>query len=281
MRIQEKHQFSVLDLGIEGIAAPCGCGELDILIGNSKDRPLHVLPGNSTIYLCGTCTSTFDVAWKLHGACLSCWGSVIAYAQTRGRGQMRRIWHSPPGNLYVSCILPDAFSAFGDAATLVASYLLLLALRGEGCNLYIKWPNDFMSVQAGDYRKAGGVLLEERDGTLTAGFGLNLLHAPSSEVLHNNRSTAAAVSSGKAPAILWAHLIAAMQEHYADLHMLSRQNVLRLIESELVWRGQSVCLHDNGQTYRGTLVGLSTEGHVLLQEEQGVAAFSSGTLQLA
>ena len=143
------------------------------------------------VYIAGRCTSTFNLAWQLQeNDMLPEWGAVLCSCQTEGRGQLRRTWHSPRGNLYVSFRLPSDANLQGDAASLVTGGLLARAFEALGFPLSLKWPNDLLL--AGN-AKVGGLLLEERSGVILAGLGLNLAECPPAAALRADRATPAAV----------------------------------------------------------------------------------------
>ena len=55
----------------------------------------------------GTVPSVLDTAWQaVAEGRLNVFDSILAAAQTAGRGQYRRNWHSPEGNLYAALRLP-------------------------------------------------------------------------------------------------------------------------------------------------------------------------------
>src|SRR5574340_730401 len=103
---------------------------------------------------------------------------VFADCQTRGKGRLQRIWHSPPGcNLYASLILRPAMDP-AEAARITltvggAIAEMISGLGEEGVEL--KWPNDVL-IRG---RKVCGILTEMRttgkvlDG-LVVGIGLNV-----------------------------------------------------------------------------------------------------------
>mgnify|MGYP006203459067 FL=1 len=104
---------------------------------------------------------------------------VMAFEQTKGRGQMGSEWVSEPGkNLTVSVLVKDVpvemVSIYDFNVAVALAAVALLQWNGiEKVN--VKWPNDIMAEQ----KKVGGILIEnslKSDGTFTAvvGFGLNL-----------------------------------------------------------------------------------------------------------
>ena len=105
--------------------------------------------------------------------------AVMAFEQTKGRGQMGSEWVSEPGkNLTVSVLVKDVpaemVSIYDFNVAVALAAIALLQSNGiERVN--VKWPNDIMAEQ----KKVGGILIEntlKSDGTFTAvvGFGLNL-----------------------------------------------------------------------------------------------------------
>lgn len=175
-------------------SCPATSSEAAEIIAKGND-PTHSFAAElsvpATVYIAGESTSTFSVAWQLlSDGYLPEWGAVISSCQKEGRGQLRREWHSPRGNLYVSFRLPDSPVLHGDAASLIAGYLIVRAFRDLGFPLSLKWPNDLVLHEK---FKVGGLLLEEKDGVLMAGLGVNLAEAPSEAVLRKGHAMRSAV----------------------------------------------------------------------------------------
>jgi BirA family biotin operon repressor/biotin-[acetyl-CoA-carboxylase] ligase len=108
--------------------------------------------------------------------------TVIASAQTAGRGRFGRTWFSPPGaGLYVSVVLRDPHVA--PMLTLAGGVSVAEGIRtGTGLPVEIKWPNDIV-VNAGQSRarrlKLAGILAEASTGSegvqhVILGFGINV-----------------------------------------------------------------------------------------------------------
>ena len=119
--------------------------------------------------------SCLDAAFELARAGrLRIWDSALAASQTAGRGQLRRQWHSPPGNIYAALRLPVTPPFDGSSAAPAVGLLAAEALGALGWHVRIKWPNDLVLHMAGVPRKVAGILLEERGGVLLAGIGVNV-----------------------------------------------------------------------------------------------------------
>ncbi len=137
----------------------------------------------------GPCGSSLDVAWAFAAAgLLPPFASVLALTQDKGRGQMRRDWISPPGNLYAALAWPaDATGDMAVMASVVVGACLADALTARGFFAKVKWPNDVLL----ENRKVAGILLEERGGAVLAGIGINLAFAPDATLFRRDHAAAA------------------------------------------------------------------------------------------
>ncbi len=162
-----------------------------ISLGDETEREWHVWYGSgdcdAPVFVTDTTTSVLDEAWRLvaHDA-LPVWGSVLAHSQSAGRGQSRRPWYSPKGNVFAALRLPSHEPFTTLAAAPAISALLLRAFSCMDMHLQLKWPNDIVYCKGGVPTKVGGILLEERDGVIIAGIGLNSASAPENSFLREN-----------------------------------------------------------------------------------------------
>lgn len=228
------------------------------------------------VYLCDEVSSTFAVAHTLaQKGMLHAWGAVLAASQTAGRGQFRRHWQSPRGNLYVTFRLPDAPVFQADSAALVVGVLLAAAFSRLGYPVQLKWPNDLLNPEAG---KAAGILVENRDGIMLAGVGVNLRILPEAEQLRREHATPAGLllAGDKMPVLmapfsLWQTLVNEMIFAYSQSFAQSATKMLpELAGPFLAWKGEAVTVSDtNGTTLSGRLGGVSPNGGLLLQAFDG------------
>lgn len=224
---------------------------------------------------------------------LAPWESVQAVSQTAGRGQLRRQWRSPPGNLYAALRLPCAPPFDGSAAAPAMGVLAARALQTMGWPVRLKWPNDLVLDGAdGTPRKVAGVLLEERGGVLLAGMGLNVAWAPETAELRADAALEAtclaAAAAGRenkgasrhipTAEALWQHLVMCLYSAYNSGHSFSEQWRDGL-EDMLLWRGLMVELCDDGRVTRGRLEGLGASGGVCLDTGGRVEEFFCGSLR--
>lgn len=248
--------------------------------------------GCPRVWRFGQVESCLDTARRLaERGWLSPWESVQAVVQTAGRGQLRRQWRSPVGNLYAVLRLPCASPFVGSAVGPAMGVLLVRALRGMGWPVELKWPNDLVLADAaGNPRKLAGVLLEERGGVLLAGVGLDVVWAPDAAELRAGAALEAiclaeADVGGKGATkhiptaeALWQQLVICLYSAYNnDPSFLERWR--EGLDEVLLWRGLTVELHDDGQVTRGRLEGLGASGGVLLDTGARVEEFFCGSLR--
>ena len=247
-------------------------------------------PDAPPIWLYDECESTLTTAAVLaRQHALPVWGSVLAARQTRGRGQLGRRWQSPAGNLYAALRLPDCPPFSASAAAPAVGALLAAMLATLGFDIRIKWPNDLVLVSPSEssstFRKAGGILIEEREGSILAGIGLNVLHAPSDALMRTDRALPAGCLPAEALRAcgfrslldVWRHTVSWMRSQPLDT--LSRRWLI-LAERYLLNLGQPVTLVEDPDTppLCGRLLGLAPSGGIRLETRHGIAVMTSGSL---
>lgn len=228
------------------------------------------------LFIAGTTTSTFDLGWKLvEMDMLGEWGGALALVQNAGRGQLRREWVSPQGNMHVSFRLPKHEIFEGSAATVILGLLFCEAFESMGLRLGLKWPNDLI-LEWPDGKsgpgKLGGILLEEKNGILLAGVGINSVHVPNAEILRDGAALPPALLPEgfvfRTPIRLWLALVSSLIMRYSDAFMASsRSALLRRAEDRLLWRGREVLVSGESGTdepFYGTVTGLSSDGGLVL-----------------
>ena len=173
-----------------------------------------------------TTTSTNNVASRLADAGAVEGTTVVAEAQTSGRGRMGRSWFSPPGaGLYVSVVLRpgQGFSAVRDPSallTIAAGVALAEGIQAStGLPAEIKWPNDLLVGK----RKLAGILAEAaaQGGDLAfviLGFGVNLRPAAyPPELAGRVTSIEAELDRPTDRAMILAEILSALASRHADL----------------------------------------------------------------
>lgn len=233
--------------------------------------------------------STLDAARTLLAAGgLAPWESVQAVRQRRGRGQLRRQWLSPAGNIYATLRLPRAEPFLGSEAAPALSLMLAAAFAELGLTMRVKWPNDLVAEGAEGPAKVAGILMEEKGGILCAGIGINVSWRPEQALLRAEAALPAASlvevwPGGGAccpPAErLWPMLVKSLYSAYTA----RRSPVIRWHEAlcrHLLWQGRQVVIEDGEETVSGILAGLHADGGVRLLCGNGERIFYSGSLRL-
>ena len=253
--------------------------------------PCRAISGFSpSVWRFGEVGSCLDTAIMLAGrGWLAPWESVQAVSQTAGRGQLRRHWHSPVGNVYAALRLPLDPPFDGTAAAPAVGLLLAEALCAEGFPVKLKWPNDLVLHAAGATpRKLAGILLEERGGVLLAGIGVNVRWSPPAEMMRASAALEAVCLgdwlAGKPYALptaeaLWQTLVNRIHSAYVNCHSFTKEWKNRA-ESLLLWRGENVELCDEDHIVRGCLTGLALSGGLCLNINGRLEELFCGSLRL-
>jgi len=190
------------------------------------------------------------------------WDSVVAVSQWSGRGQLRRGWDSPPGNLYASLILPPVPKELDTLLPLILGYCVTGYLRWKKLPVCIKWPNDLIL----DGVKIGGMLVEERRGISVAGIGINLMSSPPNELLRDGHAVPAgnlrAQGFEATPLGLWRDLVNFTKMCYeTSLAQGTPESVASLVEPLLCWLGQEVSIREGAESpWSGRILGLARDG---------------------
>lgn len=243
-------------------------------------------PCDDIIVIVGNCVSTMEVCRFLvdHGV-IGEWDSVIGVEQSSGRGQLRRHWVSPAGNLHVSLVMPAApqkgvwAKSQPQLLSLLCGYFLAQAFGMSGTSLQIKWPNDLL--QGG--LKVGGMLIEERDGVDILGFGMNLAECPGDDMMREDRSVPAGIlqtTEAITPLLLWRTLVNRGKTIYIVLlGEMAPSEFVTALADRLAWRGQRIRVHERGEDfYYADIEGISPEGGLIIRRAQGREVLFSGSI---
>jgi len=145
---------------------------------------------------------------------------IIAEEQTSGRGRFRRIWTSPPHNLYLSTVLRPSNPVLSFLSLLTGLSVVRAIERITHLSPTIKWPND---VQLNG-KKVAGILIEgshqaSEDDYTVIGIGINVNTHPG-EISTNliNTATSLRIETGNPVSreLLLVHLLQELDSLYVE-----------------------------------------------------------------
>ncbi|UZP68260.1 biotin--[acetyl-CoA-carboxylase] ligase [Desulfovibrio mangrovi] len=237
-----------------------------------------------SVFICGACSSSLDVVRILaREGLVSEWDSVLALSQSAGRGQLRRPWSSPAGNIYSALRLPYGTPHLDDIASLTVGYLLAEAFSAQGVRVALKWPNDLL---LGD-KKTGGILLEDVGGALFAGIGVNVVSSPPVRELRDGWAVPATNLREEgfdlSVTTLWQTLVNQVRFCYeTQVVRCNREELTRRVQLHLAWVGREIIIHGGDEEYRpGRLLGVNENGALRLLLSGHEYAVHSGSIALS
>jgi BirA family transcriptional regulator, biotin operon repressor / biotin---[acetyl-CoA-carboxylase] ligase len=246
-------------------------------------EPAPALPPGFRLHRFAAIGSTNDEAKRLARAGAPEGTLVWAAEQTMGRGRRGRVWHSPPGNLYLSLLMrPEGPPSEGAQLGFVAALALgeaLLALTGPGLDLAYKWPNDLL---AGG-RKLAGILLEsetaavDRVDFLVIGIGVNLAVRP-----NGAEFPATSLAEQGFPEIARGHLLAAFAERFAPWVRRWRDEGFAPVRAAWLRRarglGENIRVRLERDTLYGRFLDLDEDGALVLEGSAGRRRIAAGEI---
>lgn len=192
----------------------------------------------------------------------------VADRQSAGRGQSGRVWQSESNDgLWMSVVLmdKDPIQPLSFLPCLAVHDYLNQELRLDA---HLKWPNDILVGS----RKIAGVLIESTTVANQAhapawilGIGLNLERREFSDELRD-RATSVALEMGPCPAQLSA--LRGVLQHLNRWIESARDLTDPWMERSRM-PGRTLAFDRQGQTFRATVKGLTAEGYLQLEHEDG------------
>lgn len=274
-----------LDRDRPGLAQPLPPSTLTVETEEGQTISLPSVPFSNRsdqapyVLLAGACSSALDLAWKLMEAeDFPEWSSVLCVSQWAGRGQFRRPWASPEGNLHAAWRWPYPPENWQRIVPLLAGACIRSALDTLGFAVTIKWPNDLL--QHGS--KVGGILVEERQNCLLVGVGLNLTARPHAQ---ERRDNAFPPETLEGPALpepaapgLWAALVPRCRDCYSSLLGCTPRSFLNDLQADMAFIGQEALVDSSGRRLRGVVSGLNDDGSLLLRRGEALVVLNSGSI---
>jgi BirA family transcriptional regulator, biotin operon repressor / biotin---[acetyl-CoA-carboxylase] ligase len=200
---------------------------------------------------------------------------VIAEEQTAGRGRAGRAWHSErAAGIYVTLILrPRIAPVQAPLLTMMAGISARSAVAAvTGLTVDLKWPNDLLVGG----RKVGGILTEmHAEPTLVkfviVGIGLNVNQEKFPAELAGV-ATSLRAETGKMQSRMEI-LVRLLREFEKDYREFLREGpasvIARFEETSSYARGKKVRVTTGAESFAGVTAGLSVEGLLRVQRENG------------
>ncbi len=210
------------------------------------------------IIITAPCSSVLDVAWLFSASnCLNCWDSAISIYQWEGRGQFRRTWSSPVGNIYAALFCPLEKKVPFITLPVIIGLCLVKSFAELGVSLSLKWPNDLMLNR----HKIGGILTEAKKEKVFAGIGINLNRIPRI-FTGKNRGVLAVQNSENPldsvnPASYWQRLVQRVVLWY-ELLVANKdlQSIAAQVERVMEFRGEQVRISSGGELFTARILGV-------------------------
>ena len=210
--------------------------------------------------------------------------TVLTRYQSVGQGRQQRQWESPRGGLWMSVVLrPDLSLADASKLTLAASIAIVDAIEELfQLRIGIKWPNDLVF----NGQKLAGILGEvvgewNAVQTLILGMGINVnfprerLSAPlSATTLYEILGYEVDLN------ILAAAILKHLENELFSLEKKAFKELRVSWSERAVGLGEEVRVLRGAQVFQGIFKGISIDGALLLETEDGEKSFSAGEVQL-
>jgi BirA family biotin operon repressor/biotin-[acetyl-CoA-carboxylase] ligase len=210
--------------------------------------------------------------------------AFFAHAQTRGKGQRGRQWHSAPGeNIAISLLVepPDRNPAHGfplSCATAMGCYDFYKSLAGD--ETAIKWPNDIYWRD----RKAGGILIENiiRSGRwemAVVGIGININQTLFDPSLPNPVSLRQITGKQFEPVVLARSLCEYLDYRYRALKAGEWTSIYHDYLDALFGKGRRFRFRSGEEIFEATVTGITEDGQLELSADGWFRQFAFGQLE--
>jgi len=212
--------------------------------------------------------------------------TAVSEAQSSGRGRRGRQWHSPYArNIYCTIGLFKALPANAQGLlSIVTGIALCRALQqSAAATVSLKWPNDLLF----DGRKLGGILIESRPQDngrffFAIGFGLNVF-MPDEDLAAIAQPATSLDQVSSQPIdrseVLTAAIDAVVRA-IRDFDPLQAQTLIAEFEAYDAFHGHEVEVVSGQERIRGINRGISPDGQLQLETEQGLQLHSVAEISL-
>jgi BirA family transcriptional regulator, biotin operon repressor / biotin---[acetyl-CoA-carboxylase] ligase len=215
--------------------------------------------------------STNDEAFRLGNSGAPEGAAVIADSQTKGKGRLQRVWHSPSGsNIYTSILLRPKFGPERAPQISIAAGVAVAETLSDYCpdQIQLKWPNDVLL----NNKKVCGILSQIKTsangiGFVILGIGINvniLYDQLPSDI--RNIATSMAIETGRE--IDRVELIIGLYENMAKWYKQLTQEGFGAVKEKwlnlapMIGRKVQVMFHQ--EVISGEALGLDEDGSLII-----------------
>ena len=208
--------------------------------------------------------------------------------QTAGKGRRGRVWESKPHDSVATSLLlkPDLpMQKIPTITTLSAIAVVRMIKRLTNIDCQIKWPNDVVIKG----KKVCGILCETEpadDGRVfvIVGIGVNVHNE---EFLGEIRATATSLDLEKDDdrVIHRTDVVHVLWEEFSKIYDIfietgDLSGLKDEYEKMLVNKDQTVCIEENGQSYRGIARGVTNDGSLLVETNGVIKTVNTGEVSV-
>ncbi|MEM9446332.1 MAG: biotin--[acetyl-CoA-carboxylase] ligase [Verrucomicrobiota bacterium] len=210
--------------------------------------------------------------------------TVIAEAQTQGRGRLKRSWESAANlGLWASFLFrPDEFHwtfEFYHRLTLIAAVALQRSIqKSTNISTNIKWPNDLLWNDC----KVAGILTEtsyqaNASAFLVLGIGCNINHTKEDFPLElRGQATSLRLANDNKP-IRRVELLTQLMKELENCFLQPWPKTLETWRSYCRSIGQRLTIKHQNEELHGQMLDINDDGHLILRTDNGkIVTINSG-----
>ncbi len=186
--------------------------------------------------------------------------AIVADEQNAGRGRRGRIWHSPPGGLWITAILKSTLEP--QILSLVGGIAIAKSLEKKRYKVCLKWPNDV--IYKG--KKLAGVIGEHYKGYILLGMGINLQN----DIPEKIRDMAINI-----PNLPRDDLLPTLLETLEDEIAKERDEIIEDWKKYNCTLGKKVKIVDD-ESFVGLAKDLTSDGFLLVEKERKIKKVIAG-----
>lgn len=195
----------------------------------------------------------------------------VASNQSEGRGRLDRRFVSLEGGCYFTLVTELEGNNPLSFVPLISVAVATVMLK-YGIDAHVKWPNDILVGG----KKICGILSNADAEYAYLGVGINVFND-----ISGISDIAVSMYGIGVKNISRAEIIADVLKEFYMLRKREFSEILSLYEKYLNIYGRDIAVRQGEKIIEGTVCGISSEGFLLLENEQGTVVVMSGDVTLA